>query len=183
MQALIFVLFLAHELVWGRVGVAQEVSIRPSFSAYATSIYHGPTRIPTSYRQSVEGWWDDMGKQTSVPQINFAGRFYIGLHSCGASCRYFTLSDLKTGKDSGALEMFSSDEGHPAQTSDKRNYVTELISQPDSYLLVARYQIEADQTHASECREKLFVLEPDLAKLRAISKTERGCLVKPKSHD
>jgi hypothetical protein len=148
----------------------------PSFAAYPAVAYTGSLCIPSYYVREAGGLWrDDMGKQVAPVEINFAGRYYIGLHSCGTGCRYFTLSDLSSGRDSKALDMFSSEGGEPTRTKDGRTYVTELIAHPESTMLIARYHIEPSADHPAECRERLFVLSDDGQSATPITGTMLGC--------
>ena len=152
---------------------------RPStrnFADYPAAAYTGSLRIPSYYVRDAGGVWrDDMGKQVAPVAINFAGRYYIGLHSCGTGCRYFTLSDLSNGRDSKALDMFSSHGGEPTRTKDGRSYVTELIAHPESTMLVARYHIDGSAAHTPECRERIFVLTDDGQNVAPITGTIQGC--------
>ncbi|MGF6305770.1 MULTISPECIES: hypothetical protein [Paraburkholderia] len=83
----------------------------PNFSDYSIDVYHGTLKIPTYYKKVDDAWRDDVGKTVAPIGINFARKYYIGTHSCGASCRYYTLSNLVSGSESNALDMFSNDEG------------------------------------------------------------------------
>jgi hypothetical protein len=148
----------------------------PKFADYPAAAYTGSLHIPSYYVREAGGLWrDDMGKQVAPVAISFAGKYYIGLHSCGTGCRYFTLSDLSNGRDSKALDMFSSDGGEPTKTRDGRTYVTELIAHPESTMLIARYYIEPSAFHSAECRERIFVLRDDGQSATPITGTMLGC--------
>jgi hypothetical protein len=86
-------------------------AVTHQFSDYPIAVYAGTLHIPNYYVNSGDVWRDDMGKEVAPPNVNFAGKYYIGLHSCGTQCRYFTLSDLTTGNESRALDMFSGNGG------------------------------------------------------------------------
>ncbi|WP_205417378.1 hypothetical protein [Trinickia diaoshuihuensis] len=116
-----------------------------------------------------------MGKEVAPVRINFAGRYYMGLHSCGTQCRYFTLSDLSTGQDSNAFDMFSAADGKRATTRDGRSYVTELVVHPNSTMVIARYHIDSSAARPSECRERVFVLADDGMQVNPITATVEGC--------
>jgi hypothetical protein len=169
-----FVVFLGIVSCNSQAFTAEGVAA-PKFSDYPSPIYNGNIHIPSYYVKSGDTWRDDMGKEVSPPRVNFAGKYYIGLHSCGTECRYYTLSDLATGKDSKALDMFSSDGEKPQKTSDGRNYVTELLSHPDSRLVIAQYHIEQIPGKPGECRERMFVLSDDGEKVAPVTKTLDGC--------
>jgi hypothetical protein len=147
----------------------------PQFEDYPVAIYTQRIHVPAYYVQHGDVWRDNMGKQVEAPRINFAGKYYIGLHSCGAECRYFTLSDLKENRDSPALDMFSSAGQDPMKTSDGRVYTTELISRPDSKLLVARFHIEKASGAPDECRQRIFVLSNDGQKVEPVTNTINSC--------
>jgi len=132
------------------------------FSKYPVPLYQGSLHIPTYYKKTDDGWRDDDGKLVAPLAINFAGKYYIGLHSCGTECRYYSMSDLSSGKDSSALNMFSSNGEARLRTRDGRTYITDLASRADSNLLVARYYIDASDGKAAECRQKEFLLDSDM---------------------
>lgn len=129
-------------------------------------------RVPEGYGLDHGGTWRDrMGKHVRDPVVNFAGRYHLGLHSCGAGCRYYTLIDLTSGADlSSVVEMFGSMDP-PSRTSDGFIYVTDLLSRPDSRLLVAQYIL--DVPSGEGCRERLYVFDGGM--LRAISTTRLFC--------
>lgn len=143
----------------------------PIFSDFPVSVGAG-THVPDGYRMDEQGaWLDGLGKRVAEPAVNFAGRYHLGLHSCGAGCRYYTLVDLSSGTDlSSVVEMFASTDP-PSRTADGLIYVTDLLSRPGSRLLVAQYILDAPSETA--CRERLFLFEEE--KLRAISGTRRSC--------
>lgn len=150
-----------------RVGEASSLQ----FMSFPVSIID-TARVPGGYRLDEDGAWrDGMGKRVRDPVVNFAGQYHLGPHSCGAGCRYYTLTDLASGADlSPAVEMFGSIDP-PSRTRDGLIYVTDLLSRADSRLLVAQYILEA--TQGEECRERLFVLEE--GRLRTISATRNTC--------
>jgi hypothetical protein len=142
----------------------------PSFADYPANRHPGPWILPKGIRRvGPDEWRNEFGKLVGPPEMNFAGRFHISLNSCGTSCRYFTLTDLSSGKDLDLLAPFDSAEPFP-RTKDGRTYVTVLISRPDSNLLIAQYLIDPEE---SECRERYFLFEND--KLRPITGTQRKC--------
>lgn len=155
---------------------ANGPSAAPEFSDYPISVYNGALHIPSYFTLDSSGVWrDDLGKEVAPVQVNFAGKYYLGLHSCGSECRYFTLSDLSTGRESKALDMFSAADGKPPRTRDGRGYVTELIVHPNSTMLLARYQIDGSADHPSECRERVFVLSHDGNEAKPVTPTAAGC--------
>lgn len=128
----------------------------PSFETYPASVYTGKIHNPKWIKKYGESWRDDLGKIVEVPEINFAGRYYIAVHSCGTGCRFYTLTDLATGKELDALSVFSTGEP-PPKTKDGFPYFSILYFKPNSRLLVAQYEIES--ATATACRERFFVLE------------------------
>jgi hypothetical protein len=147
----------------------------PKFSDYPAKIYQGELKLPTYYKKIGDDWRDDIGKMVSAPVINFAGRYHIGIHSCGADCRYYTFSDLEKGSESDVLDMFSNQAGRPLKTADGRVYTTDLISRADSAMLVAQYHIEQSGALKEECRERIFSLANDGKKIKSITKTINLC--------
>lgn len=148
---------------------------KSKFSDYSMSIYVGRTIIPAYYVKTGDAWRDDMAKGVDPPIINFAGRYHVGLRSCGAECRYYTLSDLSNGRDSKALDMFSSDGEKPTRTKDGRPHVTDLLTRPGSAMLIAQYHIEASAEHSAECRERAFIYSQSHDVIKPITPTIKGC--------
>lgn len=67
---------------------------RPRFEDYEVSSYRGAIRPPKWIRHVGDNEWrDNFGKLVAPPEINFAGRYFIALHSCGTGCSYYTLTD------------------------------------------------------------------------------------------
>ncbi|AUT64248.1 hypothetical protein [Paraburkholderia terrae] len=149
--------------------------VLPKFSDYPAKIYQGELKLPTYYKKIDGDWRDDMGKMVSAPVINFAGRYHIGTHSCGADCRYYTFSDLENGSESDVLDMFSNQAGRPLKTADGRVYITDLISRADSAMLVAQYHIEQGGALKEECRERIFSLTDGGKEIKSITKTINRC--------
>lgn len=131
----------------------------PQFSSYPTQIYTGDLVIPAFLKKDGEIWRDDLGKMVFPPVVNTAGKFYMTPHSCGTSCRYYTLNDLSSGDESGALNQFSNDGGTPGKSKDGRNIVIDLTTRPDSALILARYYIDRPDD-SSECSASYFLLMP-----------------------
>jgi hypothetical protein len=172
-KKIVFAIFVG--VILGIGATASAHAQVPQFEDYQVAIYAQKIHVPAYYVQSGDVWRDNMGKQVDAPRVNFAGKYYIGLHSCGAECRYFTLSDLEKNRDSPALEMFSSAGQGPTKTSDGRTYITELISRPDSKLLVAQYHIERTGGASDECRQRIFVLSSDGQKVDPVTNTMKSC--------
>src|ERR1700733_8556543 len=76
---------------------AQEQEPIP-FNKYPVEVYRGHVKIPPEFHKDSEGLWqDESGKPASQPQVNFAGEYYLAVHSCGTCCRYYSLNNLRTG--------------------------------------------------------------------------------------
>jgi hypothetical protein len=145
----------------------------PRFEDYPAAPYRGPIHRPEWIRRGEsDEWRDDLGKLVEDPSVNFAGRFFVCVHSCGTGCRYYTLTDLSTGRDLELLGMFATAEPAP-KTRDGREYLTELFSRPDSRVLVAQYHIGLYRGEGEECRERVFLLEG--LRLKPLTGTRRGC--------
>lgn len=165
-------------LLWAFFGfsaLAEDGHQRPKFSNYPAPLYTGRLLIPSYYVKYGGAWRDDMGKEVAPPAINFSGKYHVGLHSCGAECRYYTLSDLSTGSDSKALDMFSSDGEKPTRTRDGRSYITNLVTRPTSAMIVAQYHIDASGDHSAECRERVFLFSQNDDVIKPITATTNGC--------
>jgi hypothetical protein len=169
-RAAIFFATAGHTFAYAVDGI-----VFPKFSDYPAKIYQGELKLPTYYRKIGDVWRDDMGKMVSAPVINFAGKYHIGIHSCGADCRYYTFSDLASGSDSDVLDMFSNQTARPLKTADGRVYIADLISRADSAMLVAQYLIEQSGTLKEECRERIFSLTDDGKEIKSITKTINRC--------
>jgi hypothetical protein len=160
-----------------RAAAAAECASFYKFSDYPVAIYTKQLRIPPCYVKTGDVWRDDMNKRVEAPHINFAGKYYVGLHSCGAECRYYTLSDLESGRDSHAIDIFSSGGDGPTKTMEGRAYVTELVSRPDSNLLLVQYHIDAMGGLTNECRQRTFLLNDDGESVRPITNMIESCCV------
>ncbi len=159
------------------VGVASLASQPPKrqfqFDQYPVEIYKGPMHTPSGLRNIDGSWRDESGKMVAPPEVTFAGEYYLAVHSCGADCRYYQLSNLRTGTDIDEISRFSTGE-MPPKTEDGHSYLTILHYQPDSRLIIAEYLLDFDGRDAKEaCRQQYFVLEGD--KIRALSQVFRFC--------
>ena len=143
----------------------------PRFEDYRVPLYRGAIH-PSKWVQHVGGEWrDKLGKWIGPPEVNFAGKYFMALHSCGTGCRYYTLTDLASGRDLDVLDMFATAEP-PPKTRYGREYLTELFSRADSKILVAQYHIGLYQ-EGKECRERVFLFEAE--RLKPITSTLRSC--------
>ncbi|WP_322105193.1 hypothetical protein [Paraburkholderia sp. J41] len=145
------------------------------FLKYSVDVFKGELKIPDYYKKTADGWRDDEGKLVDIPHVNFSGKYFIGRHSCGTECVYYTLSDLTTGKDYDYLDMFSSGGDTPTLTRDGRRYLTELLSKANSRLLVAKYHISASTNRGEECRQKEFLLN-STGRISPLSTTTTQCI-------
>ena len=157
-------------VVEDEVNSAEEPAL-PEFATYEVAIYDGQLYAAEWMTKSESGEWsDELGKPMDEPDVNFAGKYFIGLHSCGTGCRYYSMTDLSTGKSlNESVARFTAAEERP-KTEDGHEYLTQLVGQADSNLLVAQYLIESP---TEECREQAFLLEGET--LRAISGVRKGC--------
>ena len=143
----------------------------PTFEDYPIAVYSGRIHRPKWIRRGTSGEWrDQLGKLVEPAEINFAGKYFVSVHSCGTSCRYYTMTDLSTGRELNLLRDFDAVEP-PPRTHDGYQFITDLVSRPDSKLLVAQYRIDAPR--GERCRERSFILEA--GKLSAVSGTRPTC--------
>jgi hypothetical protein len=143
----------------------------PRFEDFRVPLYDG-TVHPPQWIQPMERWWaDELGKRVEAPVINFAGRYFIAAHSCGTGCRYYTMTDLSTGRESRLLDGFATPEPAP-KTRDGREYLTTLFSRAGSRMLIAQYHVDFGKER-EECRERVFLLEGN--RLKPITGTRHGC--------
>lgn len=144
----------------------------PKFEDFPAAKHPGPWMLPKGVRRvSANEWRNENGKLIEPPKVNFAGKYTIILNSCGAGCRYYTLTDLSTGRDLTTLSVFAAAEPPPT-TKEGFTYVTDLVGRATSNMLVAQYQVET-KTAGIECRERVFVFESE--KLRPVTNTKKGC--------
>jgi hypothetical protein len=101
----------------------------------------------------------------------FARKYYVVAHSCGTGCRYYTMTDLSSGRELDLLNAFASTEPLP-KTSDGREYLTILYYRYNSKLLIAQYLVDFD-SEKEKCRERSFLFEG--GKLKPITKIKYKC--------
>jgi hypothetical protein len=148
------------------------VVTNPKFEDFAVPVYSGPLVPPKGVRHvSANEWRNAQGKLIEPMEINFAGRYWMVLNSCGTGCRYYALTDLSSGRNLDVLNAFDAAEPPPT-TREGFLYTTDLIGRADSSMLVAQYQVETRDA-GTQCRERVFVFEAE--KLRPITNTRRGC--------
>lgn len=150
---------------------AQQKSL-PRFENYEVSLYQGKVHLPKWIRRASEGEWrDDLGKLVASPEVNFAGRYFVAAHSCGTGCRYYTMTDLSSGRKLEALNNFAAAEP-PPKTPDGYEYLTILYYRSNSKMLVAQYLVDL-KNGRNQCREQTFLFAN--GKLKPITKTRRNC--------
>ena len=143
----------------------------PRFEDFRSVKYVGPVQGPKgTKRVSEKEWRDEMGKLVEPPVPNFAGKYNVTIHSCGTGCRYYALTDLSTGKSLQTLASFAAAEPSP-KTKEGYAYVVDLISKPESFMLVAQFQVETPK--GLECRERIFKFEREA--LKPVTNTKLGC--------
>ena len=154
--------------------VAQKNVDAVQYGQFPVKIYEGPIRIPTYVSKVSDGEWrDENYKLVEPPEVNFAGEYYLSAHSCGTSCRYYQLTNLRTGSEVDQISMFNAGEPLP-QTKDRHDYLPILLHRPDSKLLIVQYLIDPIKTaDKSHCRQRYFVF--DGGRITAISKTFLSC--------
>ncbi len=149
----------------------KQQSPAPRFEDFPTVRHTGPWVPPKGMRRGAgDEWRDENGKLVDPPSMNFAGKFHVSRNSCGTGCRYFTLTDLSTGRDLALLAPFATGES-PPKTQEGYTYITELITRPNSHMIIAQYLV--DTPTGDECRERMFVMQGE--KLRPVSNTRIGC--------
>ena len=141
------------------------------FEDYEVPVYTGAIHRPKWIRHlGGDEWRDNLGKLVDPPEVNFAGKYFVVAHSCGTGCRYYTMTDLSSGRALDLLKDFGAARP-PPKTRDGYPYVTDLITRANSKLLVAQYHVELPS--GEECRERAFVLDEE--KITPIINTRRTC--------
>jgi len=141
------------------------------FNKYKVPVYTGRIHPPKGIRHVIGNEWrDDLGNYVSAPYVNFAGKYHMSFDCGGPQCRYFTITDLSSGRTLNLLKGFQFTQ--PLPTGDDGHlHLIQFVTQPDSKLLILQYYVEVGER--DECRERAFVLKGK--KLRPISATRRGC--------
>jgi hypothetical protein len=104
--------------------------VLPRFEDYKVALYRGAIHEPKWIRHvGGDEWRDHLGKIVDPPEINFAGKYFIAGHSCGTGCRFYTLTDLSSGRDLDVLTEFTTAEP-PPKTRDGHLYITILLVAP-----------------------------------------------------
>jgi hypothetical protein len=155
------------------LGVALQLTGQtpPRFEDYEVVIYRGTIHGPKWIRRVADDEWrDEVGKLVAPPEINFAGKYFVALHSCGTGCRHYTMTDLSSGKELDLLKDFGAAES-PPKTRDGHPYITDLLTRANSRLLVAQFRVESPR--GEECRERAFILEG--VKITPVTNTRRSC--------
>ena len=153
---------------WSPSLVAQS---SPRFEDHTIPVYTGAPHRPKWIRRVNGGEWrDNLGKLVGPPEVNFAGKYFVSAHSCGTGCRYYTMTDLSSGRELSLLKDFAAAE-QPPKTRAGYPYITELVTRANSKMLVAQYRVHSPSR--KECRERAFVFED--GKLRPITGTRRNC--------
>src|SRR5215217_1430253 len=141
------------------------------FEDYEVSVYTGAIHHPKwIHRINGDEWRDSLGKLVGPPEVNFAGKYFVAVHSCGTRCRYYTMNDLSSGRALDLLKDFDATEPWP-KTRDGYPYLTDLITRPNSKLLVGQYHVELRD--GEECRERAFVFDGE--KSTPVNNTRRTC--------
>lgn len=143
----------------------------PRFDDYKVQVYSGQIHLPGWISHvGDDEWRDNLDKLVEPPKVNFAGKYFAAVHSCGTGCRYYTLTDLSDGRELNLLSDFTAAEP-PPKTSEGYTYITDLVTRADSKLLIAQYHV--DLPRGEECRERAFVLEGE--KITPVSNTRHSC--------
>ncbi|MDR3722893.1 MAG: hypothetical protein P4K83_00200 [Terracidiphilus sp.] len=159
-------------LVAQQGGGAREKRFR--FEQYPTKTYQGLLATPGwLHRESDGEWTDEAGKPAFPPEVTFAGEYLLDARSCGTECRYYKLTNLRTGKDVKQISRFDAGEDLPV-TDDGHPYMTILYYKPGSRMLIAQYLLDFRDHHKQQgCRQQYFVLEN--AQIKPISKAQQFC--------
>ncbi len=163
---LIFVFLIGIQSVAGQTKL-------PRFNDYPVKVYRGKIHKPKWLRRGSEGEWrDSQNKLVGDPVVDFAGKYHVGGHSLGTGVRYYSLTDLTTGRELDVFDRFATTEPIP-KLRDGRDFLTVIYTRPNSRLIIAQYFIDYMMQPNPECRERSFIFEN--GKVRPISKTIFKC--------
>ena len=148
------------------------IQVTPArFEDFEVAISRGAIHRPKWIRRIAnDEWRDEVGKLVEPPEINFAGKYFVSVHTCGTGCRYYTMTDLSSGRELDLLKDFGAAEPPPT-TREGYPYITDLLTRANSRLLVAQFHV--DTPRGEECRERAFILEGE--KITPITNTRRSC--------
>lgn len=137
-------------------------------------VYKGQIHIPKWLHKEKDGeWLYFTGRSAFPPHLSYAGEYDLDGLTCGTWCRFYELTNLRTGVEILAIHMFDCTEERPV-TKDGHPYLTVLFYKPDSRLLIAEYHLDFEDPDKKEtCRQRYFVLED--GKIKPISKTFPFC--------
>jgi hypothetical protein len=80
-------------LVFGGLTLQVTGQTSPRFEDYEVAIYKGTIHRPKWIRRAADDEWrGELGKLVEPPEINFAGKYFVSVHSCGTGCRYYRAS-------------------------------------------------------------------------------------------
>ena len=140
------------------------------FEDYEVAVYRGNIHAPKWIRCFADDEWrDELGKLVVPPEVNFAGRYFVAVHSCGTGCRYYTMTDLSSGRELDLLKDFAAADPPPT-TRAGYPYITDLVTRANSKLLVAQFRLDL---RGEECRERAFILDGE--KITPVTNTRRSC--------
>ena len=143
----------------------------PRLEDYTVAIYTGAIHQPKWIRHvGGDEWRDEFDKLVEPPVVNFAGKYFVSVHSCGTGCRYYTMTDLSSGRELNLLKDFGAAEPAP-KTREGYTYVTDLLTRANSRLLVAQYHVNS--SNGEECRERAFLFDGKL--ITPLTNTRRTC--------
>ncbi len=166
---------LAVVLITSEVSFAQK-TVRPfQFDQYPVKVYEGPIKPPRYLRKDKgHGWVDiETGRDVRKPRLNFAGEYYLTAYTCGTCCRYYKMTNLRSGQEVRQARMFDTGDEMP-RTKDGHTYVPALYFRPNSTLLIAQYSLDlCSKNNKNACRQRYFTFEE--GQFKPISRTFGFC--------
>jgi len=144
---------------------------KPSFDDYPAKLYTGKIHRPTWMRIVNAGEWrDERNKLVESPSVNFAGRYHIAVHSLGTGARFYSITNLSSGRELKILDRFATTEQTP-KSKNGQHYLKVLGNYANSRLLAVRYESNDPDQIAEACYERFFLLEQE--RLRSLKKVYR----------
>ena len=94
--------------------LAQKTPPQFHYEQFPAAVYHGKLRTPPYLRKTAEGWEEaDTGRAASAPRVTFAGEYLLSAYTCGTCCRFYMMTNMRTGYRVRSVGMFDTGDTQP----------------------------------------------------------------------